>query len=89
MQDGRELRVRVGGPLAFNTIDLISDAAIAGIGLAYLPLDQVEPHLAAGDLVSVLGDQTAPLPGYHLYYPSRRHSSSAFRLLVETLRYRP
>jgi hypothetical protein len=28
------------------------------------------------------------LPGYHLYYPSRRQPSAAFALLVDALRFR-
>ncbi|ATQ42892.1 LysR family transcriptional regulator [Caulobacter mirabilis] len=88
MRGGRETRVRVDGPLVLNTIDLILDAALDGHGLAYLPLDQVQSHLEAGRLVRVLGRSTPDLPGYHLYYPHRRHASSAFTLLVETLRWR-
>lgn len=88
LEGGREIRVRVDGPLVFNTIDLILDAAIDGLGLAYLPLDQVTEHLASGRLVRVLADSTPPLPGYHLYYPSRRHSSPAFSLFIEAVRYK-
>lgn len=85
---GRETRVRIDGPLVLNTIDLILDATLDGHGLAYLPLDQVQPHLDAGRLVRVLGKFTPDLPGYHLYYPHRRHPSAAFSLFVETLRFR-
>jgi DNA-binding transcriptional LysR family regulator len=85
---GRELRVRVDGPLVFNNIALRMNAVMAGHGLAYLPEDQVKPHLADGRLVRVLDDWCAPFPGYHLYYPSRRQQSPAFTVLVEALRYR-
>ena len=85
---GRESRVHIDGQLTFNTIDLILDAVLDGHGLAYLPLDQVTDHLKARRLVRVLSSFTPDLPGYHLYYPNRRFSSSAFRLFVETLRYR-
>lgn len=88
MRGGREARVRVDGPLILNTIDLILDAALDGHGLAYLPLDQVQPYLDDGRLMRVLSRFTPDLPGYHLYYPHRRHASSAFNLLVETLRFR-
>lgn len=88
MRGGKETRVSVDGPLAFNNIDLIRDAALDGHGLAYLPLDQVQNHLDEGRLVRVLSRFTPDLPGYHLYYPHRRHASSAFTLLVETLRHR-
>jgi DNA-binding transcriptional LysR family regulator len=87
VQNDREVRVRVDGPLIFNTIDLILDSALNSLGLAYLPQDQVEPYLKDGRLVRVLGEWTPPLPGYHLYYPSRR-ASPAFKLLVEALRLR-
>ncbi|MFK0382923.1 LysR substrate-binding domain-containing protein [Agrobacterium sp. NPDC090273] len=85
---GREIRVHVDGPLVFNTIELILDAALDGLGLAYLPLDQVTGHISAGRLVSTLEESTPPLPGYHLYYPSRRHSSPAFNLFVDAVRHR-
>jgi DNA-binding transcriptional LysR family regulator len=85
---GRELRVRVEGQLVFNETALILDATLAGLGLAYLPEDQVQAHLDEGRLVRVLADWCPPFPGYHLYYPSRRQPTPAFALLVEALRYR-
>jgi len=85
---GRELKVRVEGQLVFNNIDLRVKAALAGCGLAYLPEDQVEAHLAGGRLIRVLEDWCAPWSGYHLYYPSRRQPTPAFALLVDALRYR-
>ncbi len=66
-KDGRELNVRVEGQLVCNTTDLILDAALAGFGLAYLPEQQVQAHLATGRLVRVLGDWCPAFPGYHLY----------------------
>lgn len=89
LEGGQETRVQVEGPLILNTIDMILDAALAGVGLAYLPLDQVQPRIAAGQLVSVLADKLPPLPGYHLYYANRRNASPAFRLFVDAVRHRP
>ena len=84
----RELKVRVDGQLVFNDITLRLNAALAGLGLAYLPEDVAHPYLADGRLQRVLEDWCPPFPGYHLYYPSRRQSSPAFALLVDALRYR-
>jgi len=81
-------QVRIEGALSFNTIDLIRQSALLGQGLAYLPRDQVEEDMASGALAQVLADWTPPLPGYHLYYPNRRHSSPAFRLVVDALKAR-
>jgi DNA-binding transcriptional LysR family regulator len=85
---GRALKVRVEGQLVFNNIALRVNAALAGLGLAYLTEDQVQEHVAEGRLVRVLGDWCPPFSGYHLYYPSRRQAAPAFALLVEALRYR-
>lgn len=85
---GRPLKVRVDGQLVFNSTPLRIKAALAGLGLAYIAEDQVQAHLAKGQLIQVLDDWCVPFPGYHLYYPSRRQSSPAFALLVEALRYR-
>jgi DNA-binding transcriptional LysR family regulator len=63
-------------------------AAIDGLGLAYLPDEQVRPHIADGQLIPVLASWCQPFPGYHLYYPSRRQPTAAFALLVDALRYR-
>lgn len=87
-KDGHEVNVRIEGQLVFNNISLRLSSALDGLGLAYLPEDQVLEHIEAGRLVRVMGDWCGQFPGYHLYYPSRRHTSPAFQLLVETLRYR-
>src|SRR6516165_4295256 len=87
-QRGRELKVRVEGQLVFNGIFQVLDAALAGIGLSYVPEDLAQPYLVKGRLKRVLEEWCAPWSGYHLYYPHRRQSSPAFRLLVDALRYR-
>ena len=87
-QGARELRVRVEGQVTFNSGALILQAALDGLGLAYLPEDQVRAPLAEGRLVRALADWCPPFSGYHLYYPSRRQPTAAFALLVEALRYR-
>jgi DNA-binding transcriptional LysR family regulator len=86
-KDGRELKVRVEGQLIFNTTAQIFNAALAGLGLAYVPEGMAQPHLARGRLKRVLEDWCLPYPGYHLWYPSRRQSSAAFALVVDALRY--
>jgi DNA-binding transcriptional LysR family regulator len=85
---GRELKVRVEGQLVFNSIFQILDAALAGFGIAFVPEDLAQTHLAKGRLKRVLEEWCPPWSGYHLYYPSRRQSSPAFALLVDALRHR-
>jgi DNA-binding transcriptional LysR family regulator len=87
-KDGHELKVRAEGQLVFNNIAMRLDAVKRGLGLAYMPEDQVSEQIERGELVRVLEDWCAPFPGYHLYYPNRRHASPAFALVVDALRYR-
>ena len=39
-------------------------------------------------LIRVLDKFTPDLPGYHLYYPHRRHAGSAFSLFIDRLKYK-
>lgn len=87
-KDGRELKVRVQGRAVFNTVAMMRQAALDGMGLAYLPEDVVAADISEGRLVRVLADWCPPRPGYHLYYPSRRQPSPAFALVVDAVRYR-
>ncbi|MDY1035804.1 LysR family transcriptional regulator [Lelliottia sp. CFBP8978] len=86
-KDGRELRVRVEGQLTLNNLPQRIDAAVAGLGLAYVPEDTVLDAIADGQLVRVLESWCPPFDGYHLYYPSRRQHTTAFALLVDALRH--
>ncbi|MET0528286.1 MAG: LysR family transcriptional regulator [Microvirga sp.] len=88
-RDGKALNVRVDGQLAFNSSLPILSAALSGHGLAYIPEDMAAPHIAEGRLQRVLARWCPAFTGYHLYYPSRRQSSPAFRLLLEALRLKP
>jgi DNA-binding transcriptional LysR family regulator len=84
----QELNVSVEGQLVFNGTYQMLNAALAGFGLAYVPEDLAEPHIAKGRLRRVLEDWCPPFSGFHLYYPSRRQHSAAFALVVDALRHR-
>lgn len=86
-KEGQQQRVHVKGQLTFNLTSQRLEAALAGFGLACLPEDLARSYIASGELISVLQEWCPYFPGYHLYYPNRRQSSPAFRLLVEALRY--
>jgi DNA-binding transcriptional LysR family regulator len=88
-KDGRAMNVRVDGQLTVNDTALALQAAMDGLGIAYITDDQVLPLIAQGRLVRVLADWRPSFPGYHLYYPSRKQHSSGFAAVIEALRYRP
>lgn len=85
-REGGELKVRVNGQLTFNTSDHVVDAALAGLGIAFLPEEEFGSHIREGRLVRVLESWCHPFPGYYLYYPSRKQPSPAFSLVVDALR---
>lgn len=86
-KDGEERSVKIEGPLVVSPLMLRINAALDGIGLIFLPLDQVVGHIESGRFRPVLQDWWPSYEGYHLYYPSRRQPTPAFRLLLEALRW--
>ncbi|HTG39315.1 LysR family transcriptional regulator [Sphingomonas sp.] len=69
-----------------NDVDVMRDAALAGLGIACLITEQATPHLLSGDLVKVLPGWAPALPPNHLYYPSRRQPTAAFRAFLHAMR---
>jgi DNA-binding transcriptional LysR family regulator len=77
-RDGRELKVRVDGQLVFNGTAQILSAALAGLGLAYVPESMVQADLANHRLSQVLENWCLAYSGYYLFYPSRRQSTPGY-----------
>jgi DNA-binding transcriptional LysR family regulator len=87
-ENGREIRIRVEGQLAFtNSFDVL-EATLDGFGLSYMAEEIVRPYLEQGRLVRILEEYCPYWDPYYLYYPSRRQASPAFVALVEALRHR-
>lgn len=84
---GREVNVRVDGQFIFNGVTQVVNAALSGLGMAYVPEELVSSLIAKRRLVRVLENWCPSFPGFYLYYPSRRQHSQAFALLVDALRY--
>jgi DNA-binding transcriptional LysR family regulator len=87
-KNGEDVRVRVTGQVTFNSINACLQAVLDGFGIGFLPESAVKLHLKAGRLQLVLDDWSQPIPGLHLYYPSRRHISPAFRIIIDALRWK-
>lgn len=80
--------IDVDGPLTLTDQPLMVDAAIDGIGIAFVPDHLVREALADGRLERVLGDWCPSFPGLCLYYPGHRHVSTGLRALIEAIRVR-
>ena len=87
-KDGREVKVRGEGQLVFNNLGMRLSSALDGSAWPMCRRIRCCTTWRTGQLVRVLEDWCPPFPGYHLYYPSRRHTSPALSLLVDALRYR-
>jgi DNA-binding transcriptional LysR family regulator len=86
-QKGRKsLSVGVNGPLIVDDLELVTSAALDGVGLAYMSEEHGADHLASGALVKVLEDWCQPYPGFFLYYPSRRNQPAALAARINTPR---
>ncbi|WGF87186.1 LysR family transcriptional regulator [Marinivivus vitaminiproducens] len=83
---GQEMAVDVGGPITLDQLDLMVEAALGGVGLAYVFESMVREHLADGRLVAVLEDWCPPFPGLYLYYPGRRHVPAALRAFIDVIK---
>lgn len=86
--DGRTVAVDVTGPLTVNEPELAVDAALDGVGLAYVLEERAVLHVASGRLVRLLGDWTQSFPGFFHYYPSRRQLQPTLAALIDLLRHR-
>ena len=84
----KSVNVKVEGQTVFNNTSLMLQAALDGMGFAFVPFDLMQPHIDAGRLVPVLEDWWPTFPGYHLYYANRRQIAPALALVIEALRYR-
>ncbi len=82
---GQELTVEVPGPLTLDHTELMTQAAVDGMGIAYVPDRSARPFLETGQLVIVLDDWCPLIPGLFLYYPGHRHVPSGLKAFVELL----
>nr|WP_142017132.1 LysR family transcriptional regulator [Serratia fonticola] len=83
----QKINVRVDGQTVFNNTFLMIQAALDGVGIAYVPLDAVAKDIESARLVSLLSHWCPHFPGYYLYYPSRQHLPVAFERVIDALRW--
>lgn len=86
IQDGRVTPIKVDGQVTFSGTYQMIQAAVDGLGLVFAPEDVLKPHVDAGRLNFVMEGTWPTWPGWHVYYPSRRESSRALKLVIEALR---
>ncbi len=83
---GQEVRIDVPGALTLDHPGMMVKAALAGLGIAYVPLFLVADALDTGRLVNVLDDWCPTIPGLHLYYPGHRHVPKGLRAFIDVMK---
>jgi DNA-binding transcriptional LysR family regulator len=83
--EGGECTVQVSPRLAVNDGEALRRAAVAGLGVALLPMFLIGDDLRAGRLVPLLSDWTVPAVPVNAVYPARRHIAAKVRAFVDLL----
>jgi DNA-binding transcriptional LysR family regulator len=83
---GEEIAVQVPGGLILDDLDLMAEAACAGLGIAYLPRQVAQPYIDQSLLGAVLADWCPQFDGLCLYYPGHRHVPAGLRAFIEVLK---
>lgn len=76
----------VPGSLTLNNSALMVEAAVAGLGIAYVPERYARRHLGDRQLVTLLDDWAVASAGIALYFPQHRHMPVALRLFVDRVK---
>ena len=88
VEDGKDLEIAVDGHIVTNDGAVLVDAALEGLGLAYVFQSMVRRLVAERRLVRVLDRYCPQIPGYFLYYPGRVNLSPKLKALVDFLKSR-
>lgn len=74
------------GPLSLDNHELMVEAALSDVVLAYVWEERARPYIADGRLVECLAAWAAPMEWLYLYYPTRKFMSAGLRAVIEALR---
>lgn len=83
---GQEVAVDVPGALTLDNVPLMVEAALRGLGIAYVPETSARAELDQGRLMPVLDDWCPAGPGLFLYFPANRLMPAPLRALVDLLK---
>ncbi|WP_201724125.1 LysR family transcriptional regulator [Bradyrhizobium centrolobii] len=85
-KDGETIEVQVDGPLTVDSQELMVDAAMRGLGLAYVWEQRAATGLRDGRLVRCLKDWCPLDEDLFLYFPSREHQTAGLRAVIDALK---
>ncbi|TDV16695.1 LysR family transcriptional regulator [Paraburkholderia caballeronis] len=83
---GQEIAIDPPGPLTLDSNTLMVEAALDGLGIAYVPEPYARAALARRRLVAVLDEWCPVIPGLFLYFPGNRHIPAGLRAFIQLLK---
>lgn len=85
MDGEKMITIRPHGRFKADNGTALAAAAIAGLGLACLPDDFIDEHIASGALISVMTAYPPPLAGAYVLRPPGLHPVRKIRVLTDLL----
>ena len=85
-KDGRSMEFQPTGSFSSDDHDLLVQAALSGMGLAYVWDDRAEALVRDGRLIRCLDEWCPPEDWLYLYYPTRKYISAGLRAVIEAMR---
>jgi DNA-binding transcriptional LysR family regulator len=82
---GRVIKPQVDTRLVFDDLQAIADAAVAGMGLAWLPCWLMAKHARAGELEIVMGCDSVPVTDIHAVWPQSHYLPGKTRAAIDAL----
>ncbi|HMA09137.1 MAG TPA: LysR substrate-binding domain-containing protein, partial [Ramlibacter sp.] len=79
--------LKPGGPLDCSDGQVLHDWCLAGYGIAWRSIWEVESEIAAGALTEILADFAGPANGIYAVFPQRKHLPLRVRLWIDFLKH--
>lgn len=83
---GTDIKIDPTGFLTLDNNQLMVEAAIRGIGIAYVPEIYVKEAIREKKLTAILEKWCSPEPGLFLYFPRYSHMNPALRALINVIK---
>ncbi|WP_025122038.1 MULTISPECIES: LysR family transcriptional regulator [unclassified Serratia (in: enterobacteria)] len=84
-RDGRKLQVDMPVRITLNESRAIRQAALNGVGLAFIAEWFIRDDVAKGELIPLLTAWSQPFGGLRLYYSGRRYLPARLRALIDLI----
>jgi DNA-binding transcriptional LysR family regulator len=84
-EDGEVISVTPRSLVSMNDLAAVTEAAVAGVGLAWIPSWLARPHLLSGALVEVLKEESSFTFDNYAVWPEVRHLPLRLQLALDVL----